>query len=94
MTDAERMTSIERAAKNLEEFPKETMLGADHYTYGWSKGILQRDAQLKDVIEKLIEAGEGLKGVAESYAMQTYDRSGVIRKSIEEWEEAKKKAGV
>lgn len=40
------------------------------------------------LVDVLIEAGESLKGSAESYAMQTYDRQGTTRKAIDEWDAA------
>ena len=38
--------------------------------------------------ESVVQAGEKLKSIAESYAMQTYDRSGTTRKAIDEWDQA------
>lgn len=39
------------------------------------------------LVEELIEAGETIKGYASSYAMQTYDLQGTIRRAIEAWED-------
>lgn len=40
-------------------------------------------AMLKEINAELLEAIEPLIDIAESYAMQTYDRHGVTRKKIE-----------
>lgn len=45
-------------------------------------------SRLKAENEKLKEAGESLKGFAQSYAAQTYDRLGTVKKAVDAWEEA------
>jgi len=92
MTDAERMT-VEKAKKILAQKPhpdfpviphsgiRELMRGCQAH------GFLERDAQLKDVIEKADEIVEILGPVRSHWAANLADK-------VEAYEEAKKKAGV
>lgn len=60
--------------------------------------VLNKQAETIDALREenaqLREAGEALKGYAQSYAMQTYDRFGTVKRAVEAWDEALKGGGL